>query len=126
MAKSKPKKPKRPKKPKPKDDCFITTACVQYYGLNDDCFELELLRSFRDGHLLKSRPGKKLVEEYNKVAPLIVSNLRTDNLREIILSRTFSRILKACNFISIGQYKLATQVYFRAVLFLMRRYNLDY
>ena len=27
--------------------CFLTTACVTYRGLADDCYELNVLRNFR-------------------------------------------------------------------------------
>ena len=126
MAKSKPKKPKRPKKPKPKDDCFITTACVQYYSLTDDCFQLELLRSFREDYLYKSSKGRRLVEEYNKIAPLIVSKIKVDIAKDKVLSETFSCIIKACDFISLGQYNIATRIYIRTVSSLVKRYKLGY
>src|ERR1700741_227015 len=67
--------------PKKKDDnCFITTACVNYYGLDDDCYQLETLRKFRDNFLLKSPKDKKLVEQYYILAPTIVSKIElSDN-----------------------------------------------
>ena len=43
------------------NNCFITTACVKYYGLKDNCYQLEILRKFRDGYLLKSDSNKDLV-----------------------------------------------------------------
>jgi hypothetical protein len=36
----------------PSDEvCFITTACVSQMGHNDSCYELQVLRNFRDNYL---------------------------------------------------------------------------
>ena len=50
--------------PDPVGACFLTTACVQYAGLEDDCEELTIMRNFRDDYLLRQDSGKQLVEEY--------------------------------------------------------------
>ncbi len=40
----------------PEGGCFITTACCEVLGLDEDCFELRALRRYRD-RVLASRPG---------------------------------------------------------------------
>ncbi len=40
----------------PEGGCFITTACCEVLGLDDDCFELRTLRRYRD-QVLAARPG---------------------------------------------------------------------
>src|ERR1041385_8572690 len=64
-------------------DCFITTACVNFYGLSDNCYQLITLRKFRDDFLKSTRNGRKLIEDYNRVAPKIVSYLETDKHKNV-------------------------------------------
>ncbi len=52
--------------------CFLTSACVTYFGKPDDCYELETLRKFRDEEMKKMDGGEELVKEYYRVAPEIV------------------------------------------------------
>lgn len=58
--------------------CYISTAVMLSLGKNDNCFELQLLRKYRDTWLIKQEYGIKLIEEYYSTAPVIVN--RIDNL----------------------------------------------
>ena len=53
--------------------CFITTAVCEAEGKPDDCYELEMFRSFRDHWLMNQRGGRELVERYYSLAPGIVT-----------------------------------------------------
>ena len=53
--------------------CFITTAVCRSEGKPDDCYELETLRSFRDGYLAALPEGPALINEYYDIAPMIVA-----------------------------------------------------
>ena len=55
--------------------CFLTSACVQYKGLADDCEELTVLRGFRDGYMQSFAEGRALVKQYYEIAPAIVKNI---------------------------------------------------
>lgn len=55
--------------------CYITTAVCEYRHKPDDCYELSLLRSFRDDYLLQSAQGAEMVREYYDVAPTIVKHI---------------------------------------------------
>lgn len=55
------------------DDCFITTAICLSSGKSDDCYELELLREFRDTWLKYNHPED--IIQYYKEAPIIVSKI---------------------------------------------------
>lgn len=57
---------------KEKSGCFLTTAASQYKGLPDDCYELTLMREFRDSELMTSASGQALVAEYYNRAPGLV------------------------------------------------------
>lgn len=60
---------------KSRGGCFITTAACQHKGLADDCHELQVLRMFRDQHLLATLEGSALVERYYEIAPAIAARL---------------------------------------------------
>ncbi len=53
--------------------CFITTAVCESFGKPDDCYELTCFRDFRDNHMLRTKEGRALVEEYYEIAPGIVT-----------------------------------------------------
>ena len=50
--------------------CYITTAVCASRNQRDDCYELNLLRDYRDRYLAADRKGEALIEEYYNVAPL--------------------------------------------------------
>ncbi len=60
---------------KKKSGCFITTAACHYKGLPDDCYELEVLRHFRDSYLLATGDGRNMVDHYYSVAPALAERL---------------------------------------------------
>jgi hypothetical protein len=66
------------------NNCFITTACVKYYGLNDNCYQLKTLRKFRDTYLLKSHENALLVGQYYCIAPNLVMLLKGQYVARII------------------------------------------
>jgi len=72
------KEVKKPAKEEPKQSgpkksrCYLTTACVQHRGLDDDCRELTVLRAFRDGYLRRQPHGPALIGEYYRHAPRLV------------------------------------------------------
>lgn len=100
------------------DDCYITTACVRYFDLTDDCEELTLLRWFRDEHLKKSKEGRLLVASYYERAPMLVERLRHCEDQADLYAEVYLRIRKACELIKAGHTERATVVYKRAVLWL--------
>ena len=57
--------------------CFLTSACTEARGLPDDCHELTVLRSFRDGYLRSQPEGEAEIAEYYAVAPKIVDAIRS-------------------------------------------------
>ena len=100
------------------DDCFITTACVQYHGLRDDCNELTLLRAYRDNHLASTPSGLELIDEYYDRAPLLVQQLNQRVDRKSLYDELFERIRTACYLIESGQPDRATHEYKDAVVWL--------
>lgn len=64
--------------------CWLTTACCEYKGLKDNCFELTELRNFRDNILINMPKGKEMIELYYSEGERIVKQIeKTDNKNEI-------------------------------------------
>ena len=64
--------------------CYITTAVCQSLGKPDDCYELNLLRNYRDSYLASTPDGEAVIKEYYDVAPTIVRRIgRMEDAGEI-------------------------------------------
>lgn len=121
------KKASKKSKPRPKgkkDDCFITTSCVKYYGLPDDCYQLTSLRNFRDTILTKSSKGKFLIKQYYSVAPEIVSHLEEDRSSDLIFRKIFEGINNACEAIERREYSIAIDIYTQIVSSLVNHFKI--
>lgn len=103
-------------------NCFLTTACVRYYGLRDDCYELETLRHFRDTYLMKTNLGKSAVKTYYEIAPALVKKLEKDKNKAILFEAIFEQIKMACLSIEQGNNRKAHSIYKSAVEELFNRY----
>jgi len=112
------------RKEQKKDDCFITTACTQYYNLPDDCYQLYTLRRFRDSYLLGSNKYESLVRQYYKFAPLIVLKLNKEDNKENLFSEIFNNINKACLLIENEQFEEAKELYSDIVKKLMLKFKI--
>lgn len=58
------------------DWCFLTTVACEYYGKPDDCYELSVLRNYRDNWLAHQKYGSDLIREYYECAPSIVKAIK--------------------------------------------------
>lgn len=121
------KKPVKKKAAKKKSkgvdlECFLTTACVQYYQMPDNAYELETLRQYRDTYLLSNEDGRNLVKEYYRVAPEIVNRIEKDKARNFVYDFIYSKIKKACSEIEKQAYEVAKQTYQNLVETLQKRY----
>lgn len=75
------------------EDCFLTTACVHHKGLNDDCYELETLRSLREDFMRNTVEGAALIEGYAILGPSIVNAIRTASNREEIWEYLYQHLV---------------------------------
>jgi len=112
-----------PRNREEESNCFLTTACVKYYGLKDDCYELQTLRKFRDSYLLKTEKGKEKVAHYYNSAPQIVKRLEADDRRNILFEEIFHQIKIACQAIEYEDFERASNIYESAVVKLYFIYN---
>lgn len=103
--------------------CFITTACVIRRGLSDDCYELQVLRKFRDTYVASQLNGKELIGEYYKTAPHIVESINSlDNAGELY-ETIFQNIRKAIDFVEQKEDAAAFALYCEVVKELNEKYN---
>lgn len=76
--------------------CYITTAVCSTFGKPDDCYELTLLRDYRDTYLCGQEGGASLIQEYYDLAPTIVKHIdRQENSSEIY-RQIWSEYLSPC------------------------------
>ena len=80
------------------NDCFITTATVNYMGEADNGQTLTALRNFRDTVMNKTANGRKQLDWYYENAPEIVKSLDSlENKEEVYTKLYNSYILPAAN-----------------------------
>jgi len=76
--------------------CYLTTACVSYKGLADDCYELQLLRKYRDTYLSSFKEGKKDIKKYYQIAPIIVAAINAEANAEEIWEDIYANLVCKC------------------------------
>jgi hypothetical protein len=99
------------------EGCFITTACCESIGLDDDCFELRTLRRYRDEVLAQTPRGVEAIARYYALAPQILARLRaTSRSPDRTLLSIYARfILPAALAAKLGLNALAYRLYVRMV-----------
>lgn len=76
--------------------CYITTAVCESQRKPDDCYELSLLRTFRDDYLLQSPGGEAMIHEYYDVAPSIVKHIGRRDDADQIYEKIWQQYLSPC------------------------------
>ena len=84
--------------------CFLTTACCDYKGLPDDCYELETMRRFRDEYLLKQKDGEAIVNLYYDRAPVIVERIEKMDKKEAILEYIYTQVQECVRLFEEKEY----------------------
>lgn len=107
----------------PTGGCFLTTACCEYRGLPDDCYELQTLRAFRDEWMYQKEDGKKLIKEYYKIAPSIVDEINKDaNAKKVYDDIYFNMVLPCIQLIENKEFEKALELYKNYTLNLKEKY----
>lgn len=76
--------------------CYITTAVCESLGKTDDCYELTLLRNYRDHFLMSQTDGADLIHRYYDVAPTIVRRMARDQDCLVIYRKIWNEYLYPC------------------------------
>jgi hypothetical protein len=97
------------------EGCFITTACCEVLGLDDDCFELRALRRYRDDVLAHQSDGAAAIARYYVLAPQILGQLpAAGQHREKALLSAYARyVLPAAIAARLDLNALAYRLYVR-------------
>lgn len=101
--------------------CFLTTACCEYMNLPDNCYELEVMRKFRDDVLLKTYSGSALVKYYYDLAPQIVEVIQHHEKKKEILEWIYKEIVEICNLVECGKNDEAISHYVLLVYHVERK-----
>ena len=103
--------------------CYITTAVCRSLDKPDDCYELTVLRRYRDDYLLISDGGRELVEEYYNIAPTIVKRINRESSAGEIYRGIWQEYLSPCiRLIEENRNEECREVYSRMV----RKLETDY
>jgi hypothetical protein len=106
--------------------CFITTAACLSLEKGDTCAELMDMRQFRDEICARDPIVRELVEEYYRIAPMIVEKIDAVPEAREEYERLWKDFLTEClSLIHQGKYYAATQCYGRMVVALSRKYQVE-
>lgn len=106
------------------DNCFITTACIRYYNLPDNCYQLETLRFFRDNYLKNQKNGKELIQQYYSIAPNLIKLLNHHPDKKNLYKNIFHQINSACALIEREENEKAKTLYVKVVSNLLKCFQL--
>jgi hypothetical protein len=102
-----------------KSGCFLTTAVCNYKGFLDDCYELNVLRSFRDDYLLATEDGVEIVNYYYDIAPALAACL----IEKADLEQVWSAVADCVIAIESGRHKDAIVIYKAMVHMLQEKFS---
>ena len=103
--------------------CYITTAVCESLGKPDECYELTLLRDYRDHYLANQENGAELIRRYYDIAPTIVKRINRKSNREEIYQNIWMNYLKPCiELIEAGDNKGCMTCYTNMVYDLQEKY----
>lgn len=94
--------------------CYLTTACMQHYAdeFDDNCYELFILRWFRDTFITKRE-----IDHYYEIAPIIVEKLNEMPECEQIYNYIYENVIRVCvNAIKHGDFEFAYNRYKNSIL----------
>lgn len=101
--------------------CYLTSACMKYFQENfdDNCYELTLLRWFRDNFV-----SKEDIEHYYEIAPIIVETINKEEQSGIIYDYIYANVVNYCvQQIERGNYDKAYNRYKNSVLTLEEQFT---
>jgi hypothetical protein len=105
--------------------CFLSTACIEFKGLADDCKELQILRKFRDEYVSSLINGTEKIFFYYKYSPEIVKKISASSSQEKTLEDLYEMVIKAINYIENDDYFSALVLYETNFLNLLIKFDID-
>lgn len=73
--------------------CYLTTACMRHMNksFDDNCYELTVLRWFRDKFV-----SKEDIDHYYEVAPIIVETINKEDKPDAIYDYIYNNVVNYC------------------------------
>ncbi len=103
--------------------CYITTAVCETFHKPDDCYELTLLRNYRDTYLANLPEGERIIKAYYDVAPTIVKHINKKKDSAKIYEDIWERYLSPCiAMIEEGKNQECEELYIEMVETLQKEY----
>lgn len=99
---------------------YLTTTCMKYFQENfdDNCYELTVLRWFRDNFV-----SKEDIKHYYEIAPVIVEAINQEEKNDIIYDYIYDSVVEYCvEQIENGNYKEAYSRYKSSILCLEKQF----
>lgn len=90
---------------------FLTTVCCEEKGLPDDCYELTMMRKYRDEVLKKTEQGQQIVNFYYEQAPRIVEQIKKSDKKKEICEWIYNEINEVIKQFENGQLNEAGNRY---------------
>ena len=93
---------------RPSENCFLTTAMVNYYGKADNCPELMAMRT------LRSHSGHKypdVLDEYHRVSPQIIQGIEQSNQEEFYYREIRGVVENIVNWVADEEWEKAETAY---------------
>ena len=76
--------------------CYITTAVCEHMQKEDDCYEMQVMRRFRDEYLMQTDEGRSIIKDYYEIAPGIVMILNMQKDAAAIYKQLYCKYLLPC------------------------------
>jgi len=103
--------------------CFLTTATCLALGKKDNCKEILAYKKYRDEVLINDADGEKLISDYYRIAPIIVTEIeKKQNKKSIYMEMYDNYISKGYDFLLQEDYTSAKQTYIALVKDLAEKY----
>lgn len=103
--------------------CYVTTAVCKGIHKPEDCYELKLLKQYRDGYLSAVKDGEEIIGEYYNMAPTIVKRIEKRENREDIYRYLYEAYINPCvRFIEEGRNQECREKYQEMVEMLRTEY----
>lgn len=102
------------KKEESSGSCYLTTACMKHFQENfdDNCYELTVLRWFRDNFVTKED-----IKHYYEIAPLIVRGIDLEEKCDMVYDYIYDNVVDYCvKEIELGNYEDAYKRYKDSIL----------
>ncbi len=94
--------------------CYLTTACMKHFkeDFDDSCYELRVLRWFRDNFV-----SKEDIDHYYDIAPTIVIGIDNEPQSDMVYDYIYDNVIDACvSAIEEGNYEFAYKRYKSSIL----------